>query len=114
MTKKALEYLGRSLSNEYKNTNIGIHRLYPGLTITDLITNGTKVTPLIAKLFNTIGDLPENVAKNLCPQILNIEGTNHYIEHATQLKYKFLFLTSLIFGTRNKFFDNEGNFIYKS
>jgi short-subunit dehydrogenase len=113
MTKKACDYLGRSLSNEYKNTNIGVHRIYPGLTITEFITNNKKLPPIMARMCNTIGDLPENVARNLCPQILNIEGTNKNIEHETQLNYKFLFLKSMIFGPRNKFFDNDGNFIYK-
>jgi len=109
MTKNALRYLGRSLANEYSKTNIGVHRIYPGLTITSFITNGNKANPMIAKLCNTIGDLPENVAKNLCPQILNANGTDNHFEHISQMKYAFLFATSFL-GTRNKFFDNEGKF----
>jgi len=111
-TKYAIAYLAQSIAQEYKSTNVGVHRLYPGLTLTDFITKGKdKVNPEMAKTLNIIGDTPENVAKNLVPQMLNIEGNNKHLEHVSQAAYAFRFMTAAF--RSNKFFDKDGNYIKK-
>jgi len=112
-TKWALVYLARALASEISDTEVGSHRLYPGLTITDFITRGKeKVDKNIAWLCNIIGDLPDNVAKNVVPQICSIEGNDQNIEHVSQFQYTFRFMTSCL--RTKKYFDSEGNQIFKS
>jgi len=109
MTKFGLSYLGQALAVECEGTNVGVHRIYPGLTLTDFITKGKdKVAPYMGLMLNIIGDTPENVAKNLCPKLVRVEGNNKHYEHVTQRMYSFLFMISALY-VRNKFYDKEGN-----
>jgi hypothetical protein len=82
--------------------------------MTDFIfKSNKKVSKQMVNVCNIIGDTPDNVAKKLCPSIEKVEGTNLLIEYSTQFQYGMKFLKSKIFGVENKFFDNEGNWIYK-
>lgn len=106
-TKYCTVFLGRSLAHECVGTNVGVHRLYPGLTLTDFITNGKETLPKeMAYMMNVIGDTPDNVAKNLVPRILSIEGNDKHLEYVTQLQYTFRFLTASF--RSNRFFDKDG------
>jgi len=110
MTKYGLSYLGQALAVECEGTNVGVHRIYPGLTLTDFITKGKdKLDPaFMGQMLNTIGDTPENVAKNLCPKLVRVEGNNRHYEHISQRMYAFLFIISPLY-VRNRFYDKEGN-----
>jgi chlorophyll(ide) b reductase len=109
-SKFGIVYLAKALANECMGTNVGSHRLYPGLTLTDFITKGdTKVTKEMAFMLNAIGDTPDNVAKSLVPQILNVEGTSKHFEYVKQWQYAFKFMTSRF--RKNPFYDDGGNLL---
>jgi chlorophyll(ide) b reductase len=114
-TKYAIVYLTKALQAEcaQDHPNIGIHRTYPGLTITDFFGPNGKVkqTPEFAWVINAIGDTPENVGLGLTPRFLNLAGTGHHLEYVTQAYYGWRFATQ--WARTGQYFDKEGNWIGK-
>jgi chlorophyll(ide) b reductase len=109
-TKWSLVFLGKSLAHECAGSKVGVHRLYPGLTLTDFLTQGKSTVPKeMAWLINVIGDLPENVAKNLVPRICSIGGNDCSIAHTSEWGVTWKFMTSFLAG--NKFVDADGNLL---
>ena len=106
-TKCAVYQLTKTLARENKKTGIGIHVLLPGMTLTDLFLNNTS--PEAARIFNIIGDTPENVANFLVKRIKKIKGTGKAISYLSTIKASWRFLTAR--SRKNKFFDADGNLI---
>ena len=77
-SKCALTYFTKGLAKELKNSPVKIGRLSPGMMLTEFITKSptgeaSSVTHdnQFKKIFNTLGDRPETVAKFFIPRILS-------------------------------------------
>lgn len=106
-SKSTIPQLTRSLAKETKEYGIGIYQIVPGIMITDLIIKNS--TPEASKIFNILGEKPEKVARKLVPKIRKIKGTNKRVIYSSFGKILWKFSTA--WARRNKFFDDEGNFI---
>lgn len=105
-SKAPMPQLTKTLSKEYKKTNIGIHFLSPGMMVTDLVIK--NATPDTHRIFNILCDYPEIVAKNFAPKIRTINGTGKKIQYISRLGMMLRFMTA--WRRKNKFFDENGNF----
>jgi NAD(P)-dependent dehydrogenase (short-subunit alcohol dehydrogenase family) len=77
-SKRALTYFTKGLAKELKNSPVRAGRLSPGMMLTEFITKSptgevSSVTQdnKFRKVFNTLGDRPETVAKFFIPRILS-------------------------------------------
>jgi NAD(P)-dependent dehydrogenase (short-subunit alcohol dehydrogenase family) len=77
-SKRALTYFTKGLAKELENTKVLAGRLSPGMMLTDFITKSptgeiSSVTQdkKFMRVFNTLGDKPETVAKFFIPRILS-------------------------------------------
>lgn len=101
-TRYALRYFGQSLANEMVNTNVGIHRISPGLVLTEAVFNGKEKVPKeITRLMNVIGDQAENVAKHLVPKIASVQGNDKIFQHRSPFTYIFRYMTSWLYQWEN-------------
>lgn len=66
-TKYALVQLAHTLAVECKNSLVGIHRLQPGMVITELLVSG--VDKSVHWIMNTLAEEPEVVAKYLVSKV---------------------------------------------
>jgi len=107
VSKASAPQLTKTLSKEYKKTNIGIHFLSPGMMMTDLVLN--NATPDAYGIFNIICEYPEIVAKKFAPKIRTINGTGKKIQYMGKLGMMWRFMT--FWRRKNRFFDENGNFI---
>jgi NAD(P)-dependent dehydrogenase (short-subunit alcohol dehydrogenase family) len=86
-SKRALTYFTKGLARELKATPVLAGRLSPGMMLTEFITKSptgeiSSVTQdkQFRKVFNTLGDLPETVAKFFVPRILsNTKQDAHFV-----------------------------------
>ncbi len=92
-SKCALSYFTRGLAKELKNTAVKVGRLSPGMMLTEFITKSpTGEESLVTKdkqfrkIFNTLGDKPDTVAKFFIPRILSNTKQNAHIVWLTNLK----------------------------
>lgn len=108
-TKCAIYQLTKSLAKENKNTGVGVHVLQPGMTLTEMFI--VNISPEAGKIFNILGDTPENVAKFIVKKIRKIRGTGKSINYLTTFKAFWKFMTAKL--RKNRFFDEEGNLISK-
>lgn len=100
-SKRALTYFTKGLAKELKNSPVKVGRLSPGMMLTDFITKSptgevSKVTQdsRFRKIFNTLGDRPETVAKFLVPRILSNTKQSAHIVWLTNLKAMKRFIMS--------------------
>ncbi|MFW9854759.1 MAG: SDR family oxidoreductase [Candidatus Thorarchaeota archaeon] len=100
-SKAGIPVLTKSLVEETKKTQVGIHVLSPGMVISDFI--GKNITPQAARIYNILGDLPETVAKVLVPQVRNIQGTGKTIRYLTRKRTMIRFLTAR--RRKNRFYE---------
>ncbi len=108
-TKCAIYQLTKSLAKENKKSKIGFHVLLPGMTLTDLFLN--NISPEAGKIFNILGDTPENVSRFLVEKSRKVKGTGKVFNYISTVKASWYFMTA---GRRkNRFFDSEGNLISK-
>ena len=77
-SKCSLTYFSKGLAKELKDSPVKVGRLSPGLMLTEFITKSpTGETSSVTqdknfrKVFNTLGEKPETVAKFLVPRILS-------------------------------------------
>ena len=103
LSKAPLPYLAKAISKEYKDTNVGVHNLYPGMVITDLVIK--HINKDNYKIFNILCESPKTVAEYLVPKIKNVRGTNKTISFASGLKMMIKFMTSWRY--KNKFYSAE-------
>ena len=74
LSKSALPYLAKAISKEYKDANVGVHNLSPGMVITDLVTK--HINKDNYKIFNILCESPKTVAEYLVPKMKKVKGTN--------------------------------------
>lgn len=96
MSKRALDYLTRSLMKEVKDTNVKVGLISPGMVMTDLIYNSIdKEKDMDAKkIFNILADRPERVTPWLVNKILNNNKNGKVISWLTGPKIMWRFLTA--------------------
>lgn len=100
-SKSALTYFTKGLAKELKNSPVKVGRLSPGMMLTDFITKSptgeiSSVTQdeRFKKIFNTLGERPETVAKFLVPRILANTKQNAHIVWLTKSKAMRKFITA--------------------
>lgn len=99
-SKCALTYFTKGLAKELKDSPVKIGRLSPGMMLTDFITKSPtgEMSPVIQdkqfrRVFNTLGDKPEKVAKFFVPRILSNSKQNAHLVWLTNFKSVKRFLT---------------------
>ncbi len=92
-SKCALTYFSEGLAKELKDSPVKIGRLSPGMMLTEFITKSptgeiSSVTQdkRFRRVFNTLGDKPETVAKFFVPRILNNTKQGAHLVWLTNLK----------------------------
>ncbi|MHA1110935.1 MAG: SDR family oxidoreductase [Promethearchaeota archaeon] len=109
-TKNSIAYIRKALSHEYKDSNVKICSIQPGMAVTNLILPrepGEKFDKQAYWVFNVISDTTENIANKIVPLIkANIKG-NKVLKYSSTLKMMWNFFTSWRF--KDRFFDSEGN-----
>jgi len=98
-SKYAIRYLSKSLANDYKNTNIIIGNLSPGMVATTLLTKSLYELPIekrqrTIKMYNILADKPETVVAFLAQGILENTKNNAKIHWLTGSKIALRFLTA--------------------
>lgn len=100
-TKRALTYFMKGLSKELRNTGVIAGRLSPGMMLTDFITktpDGDSSEVIkderFKKIFNTLADKPETVAKFFIPRIIANTKNDVQIAWLTNQKIAWRFMTS--------------------
>jgi len=102
VSKAGLTYLHKVLVHEYKDENFGIHTIHPGMLLSS--QDFTKLKHL-RKLANIMGATTGSVAKDLCPRMLNVSGTNQQISQISLPWIMYRFIISPI--SRNNYVDEE-------
>ena len=92
-SKSALTYFTKGLAKELKNTQVKVGRLSPGMVLTDFITKTptgeiSSVTKdkKFLRVFNTLGDRPDTVARFFVTEILKNTKQNAHLVWLTNLK----------------------------
>lgn len=108
-TKNSIVYIRKSLSHEYKDTDIKICSIQPGMAVTNLITGepGTKFDKSAYWVFNVLCDTTENIANKIVPLMKTNTKGNKVLKYTSTLKMIWKFITSWRF--KDRFFDSEGN-----
>lgn len=86
-TKAGIVQLSRSLQNEWKNTNVDLHVISPGMMLTDLLTENANDE--VIKFVQFLCTQPELVAMHLVPRIRKTYFSvqeNQYIRFLTLFK----------------------------
>jgi NADP-dependent 3-hydroxy acid dehydrogenase YdfG len=106
-SKRALTYFTRGLAKELTGTSILAGRLSPGMMLTDFIikTPDGEKSPVVEekrfqKIFNILGDKPEDVAKFFIPRIMKNTKNDAHIVWLTNSKAMLRF-TKAAFKKRN-------------
>ena len=108
-TKNSIAYIRKSLSLEYKDSNIKICSIQPGMAVTNLIIGepGTKFDKQAYWVFNVISDTTENIADKIVPMIKENTKGNKVLKYSSTAKMIWKFFTSWRY--KDRFFDSEGN-----
>ena len=92
-SKRALTYFTKALAKELKDSPVKAGRLSPGMMLTEFITKSptgeiSSVTEdkRFRRVFNTLGDKPETVAKFFVPRILGNTKQDAHLVWLTNLK----------------------------
>jgi NADP-dependent 3-hydroxy acid dehydrogenase YdfG len=92
-SKCALTYFTKGLAKELKDSPVKIGRLSPGMMLTEFITKTPtgEISPVtkdnqFRKIFNTLGDKPETVAKFFVPRILSNSKQDAHLVWLTNMK----------------------------
>lgn len=100
-TKCALTYFMKGLAKELEGTGVIAGRLSPGMMLTDFITKTPdgEVSDLLVdrrfkKVFNTLADTPETVARFFIPRMLNNHRNDVQIAWLTNAKAAWRFMTA--------------------
>jgi len=105
-SKAHIPQLTKTLSKEFKKTNIGIHFLSPGMMMTDLVLQ--HATPDTHRIFNILCEYPEIIAKKFAPKLRTIKGTGNTVQYISRRGLMLRFMTA--WRRKNRFFDEDGNF----
>jgi short-subunit dehydrogenase len=105
-TKYGLAQLNKSLVEETKDTKVGIHRLQPGMIMTEMLHTSAGGNPKAYKVFNILAETADVVADFLVPRLRKTKGTGRCITFMTTVKAIFRFMTA--FMRKNRFYDDKG------
>lgn len=83
LSKRAVTYFTRSISKEYKKSNLNICLLNPGMVMTDLLLSPK---PKNMKIINILADKVETVTPYLVKKILSNKKNGQSIEWLTKRK----------------------------
>ncbi|TKB46048.1 SDR family NAD(P)-dependent oxidoreductase [Thalassotalea mangrovi] len=110
-TKRAVNYLIKSLQKEVKGTQVQVNTLSPGIVVTDLLIGDYDTSSpewkKAKKIFNILGDKVETVTPWLVDGILNASKSGSKVIWLTGGKAFSRFLTAG-FNKRDLFTDIEG------
>lgn len=88
------------------------HTLSPGMVFTDLLLNDS--TPELRKFpFGVLAAQPEEVAEDLVPKILAVNGNGKAVDFLTTDKILVKFFERFIMGKKSEYIDDDGNVIKK-
>lgn len=105
MTKAGTAFLGKSLAQEVKGTNVKVGTIQPGMVITDMVVGQYKTPAELDKvkpIFNIIASRLEDVVPVLAEKILANEKNGKLIEFLPRWKLLLRFLAAP-FSKRNVF-----------
>ncbi|MEX0827578.1 MAG: SDR family oxidoreductase [Haliea sp.] len=109
-TKRALNYLNKSLQKEVKGTPVQVCTLSPGIVVTELLIGDYDLTSpewkKTKKIFNILGDTVDTVAPFLVDGILKTDKSGSKVAWLTMGKAFGRFLTAG-FNKRDLFADIE-------
>ena len=103
-SKQSIPQLTKTLVKETEGSGVGIHRLSPGMVLTDLLL--TDATPEAKRIFNILAERPETVARFLVPGVRAVQGTGRHIRYLSTPKVAWRFATA--WRRKNRFFDEQG------
>ncbi|MBN2157015.1 MAG: SDR family oxidoreductase [Candidatus Lokiarchaeota archaeon] len=108
-TKAAIPYVRKALSYEYKETDVIICSIQPGMVVTNILTGeaGTTYDKRVYWVFNLLSDTAENVAEKLVPMMKQNSKRNARLNYSSSMKTLWKFLTPWRYT--NRYFDEEGN-----
>ena len=112
-TKRAITYFTEALAKECDelNTNVLIGKITPGIMITNFIStalgDGEKIEldEKTKKVYNILGDYPEDIAKFMVDKIINNNKNNVKFTWLTNRKAAWRFMTS--FTNKRDFFNEN-------
>lgn len=108
-SKSAIRQLAMTLAAEMKeHMKIGIHRISPGMVITDLLLSGNK-TQSVLGIFNILAERPSTVAKFIVDEVYIVTArqcTGQFIQYLTKVGVVIRFAT--FWRRRGRFFDAQG------
>eukprot|EP00933_Yihiella_yeosuensis_P049523 TRINITY_DN4651_c1_g1_i1.p1 TRINITY_DN4651_c1_g1~~TRINITY_DN4651_c1_g1_i1.p1 ORF type:complete len:394 (+),score=100.36 TRINITY_DN4651_c1_g1_i1:66-1247(+) len=88
------------------------HTLSPGMVFTDLLLDDS--TPELRKFpFGVLAAQPEEVAKDIVPKILSVNGNGKSVEFLTTDKILVKFFERFALGKKSEYIDDDGNVIKK-
>lgn len=91
---------------------VNCHCLSPGMVFTDLLLNDS--TPELRKFpFGVLAAQPEEVAIDLVPKILGVNGNGKSVEFLTTDKILTKFFQRFLLGQKSEYIDDDGNVIKK-
>ena len=89
---------------------VNVHTLSPGMVFTDLLLNDS--TPELRKFpFGVLAAQPPEVAADLVPKILAVNGNNQKVEFLTTDRVLTKFFNKFVLGEKSKYIDDDGNVI---
>lgn len=89
---------------------VNCHCLSPGMVFTDLLLNDS--TPELRKFpFGVLAAQPEEVALDLVPKILGVNGNGKSVEFLTTDKILTKFFQRFLLGQKSEYIDDDGNVI---
>ncbi|KAJ8611975.1 hypothetical protein CTAYLR_004365 [Chrysophaeum taylorii] len=90
--------------------SVGVHTLSPGMVFTDLLLKDS--TPELRKFpFGVLAASPEEVAADLVPKILAVEGTGTFVEYLSKERTLSKFYNRFIRRQKSQVIDDDGNVI---
>lgn len=92
-TKRALVQLCKSLAQEVKGSNVGVHIISPGMMPTELLLRHAN-TRRSAWFVNTFAEEAATVAAWLVPRIRGVQGNGVYIRYITPRSVVWRLLTA--------------------
>jgi len=100
-SKRALTYFTQGLAKELEGTPVLVGRLSPGMMLTDFITKTPEGerSPVLGdehfrKIFNILGDKPEDVAQFFVLRMLKNKENDAHIRWLTKMKVMMRFATA--------------------
>ena len=102
--------LAKSVARECAGSKVGVHRLQPGMVMTELLVK--DLDEAAKPILDILAEEPATVATFLATKVCGISGNDQHIPYLTPLGVFWRFST--FFLRRNRFFDADGNLLNKN